>query len=139
MSMRARDGELVTLVIQTRDVLPDGSLANPRTELHGWYSDYEPEGRPAQLPEGYVATGVGLTIRPIADVGDFVLYGSKLNPDGTLSDPVEVHGGFGPDEEKQQREVRFEGNRVLTGIGFRVNNDTVTGILGESARVERAE
>jgi hypothetical protein len=137
MSMRARDGSLVTLVIHTRDVMPDGSLGNPRTELHGWYSNYEPEGREAHLPEGYVATGVGLTIRPVADVGDFVLYGAKLNSDGTLSDPVEVHGGFGPNEEEQQREIRFEGNRALTGLGFLVSNDSVIGMLGESAKVEK--
>jgi len=81
---------------------------------------------------------MGLTIRPIADVGDFVLYGAKRNPDGTLGDTVEVHGGVGPDEEKQQREFRFSDSRVLTGLGFRINNDAVIGMLAESAKLERA-
>lgn len=138
VAMRAREQSVATMIIRTHRVMPDGSLNEEETAMVGWFSNREPEGREAFLPEGYVATGIGLTIRPVADVQDLALWGARLLPDGSLVDPMVVHGGFGPDVEgAQQQEIHLPQGRVLVGLGFRIDNDRALGILAESARIEK--
>jgi hypothetical protein len=139
MSMRAAEASVSTLIVRTHQVMPDGTLERPQNILTGWLSSHEPEGREAMLPEGYVATGFALTIKPVADVHDLVVWGARLERDGSLGETCEAHGGFGPNvEEGYQKEIHLPAGRVLTGVGFRINNDTVLDMMAASARVERA-
>jgi ribosomal protein S16 len=139
VSMRAAEASVSTLIVRTHELLADGSLGSPRSTLTGWLSSYEPEGHQAMLPEGYVATGIALNIMPVADVKKITLWGARLEPDGTLGETCEVHGGFRPNsEDDYQEEIQLPEGRVLTGLGFRINNDTVLDMLAASARVECA-
>ena len=140
VGIRANQSCISTMQVTSRELPPDGMLGDRKVQGRGWHPFHEPEGPLVVLPEGHVAVGVGLSIEPMADCKDIMLWGAPLKEDGTLGKPEEFHGGFHPEPgTKLQRQILLEPGRVLTGFGFWINDHETVGLMVMSAKIEKVE
>jgi hypothetical protein len=132
---RAHRDNITTMWIQVRPLMPDGSLGEPEEIRDGWEPDNHLEAQ-VILPDGYVATGFGAGIAPEWDVKRFGVFARPLNKDGTLGEEKLFQGGIDT-KSGFEKNVKLDGNRVLTGAGLNCNFNDVNGIKGTSAKLTK--
>ncbi len=125
LGLRVNSGNVKTLRVRSQAVLLEGALGPP-AELR---AGVEPDGSleaSVDLPACYVLVGVAARVHD-DNVATLVLWGTPLSPDGSLGAPEIFRGGSEPDGAIEL-EYLAPGWRVLTGVGFRASDDSLSGL-----------
>ena len=134
LGFRAHYDNLTTMYIRHHRLTPEGALVDPQETRRGSEPDHECEGR-VDLPEGWVAVGLGAAGEPEWDVTLVRVWGRPLNADGTLGEMKMFNAGFKPERGPERYVLLEEPDRVLTGAGLRFHSNDINGVYGRSQRV----
>ena len=134
LGFRAHYDNITTMHCRYSELLPDGTLGEPKEAHLGSEPDHDCEGK-VLLPDGWVAVGFGARAAPEWDVTTVRVWGRKLNPDGTLGEMKAFSDGFLPEHSLERAVLVDEPDRVLVGAGLRFHFNDIIGIYGRSQRV----
>ena len=125
VGLRVNSDNFKTLRLRSQRVLIDGALGPPEELRAG----SEPDGgleASVDLPACYVLVGVSARVNA-GNVSTLVLWGAPLSPDGSLGAPESFRAGSEPDGALEL-EYQASGWHVLTGVGFRATDDSLSGL-----------
>ncbi len=124
---------ITTLRIRMNELRPDGTLGPPAEKRVGWYPDRKVKAN-VDLPEGYVAVGLGAGVDAEWNITTLIVWARPLGRDGQLGELKEFRAGTQP-RAQPQRKFICQHNRVLTSVGLWCLDNTIMGVWAESDEV----